>query len=97
MQALDALKEGIVDSLGGLPEALVFIDEYKLVQKAGVGLSGKSAYSAIKREMYRETIADLEASTEESIREGARALQLVREKKAKEEKVREWERRRSKL
>jgi hypothetical protein len=91
------LKEGIVDSLGGLPEALAFIDEYKLVQRARIGLNGKSAYSALKQEMYRETIADLESSTEESIRGGARALQLAREKKAKEEKVREWERRRSKL
>ena len=34
MQAREALEEGMVDWLGGLPEALAHIEEFKLVQKA---------------------------------------------------------------
>ena len=86
-----------MDGLGGLPETLSFIDEYKLVQKARTGLSGLAAYGILKQEMYRETIADLEATTEESIREGVKQLQWAQEKRAKEENVRRWERTRSKL
>jgi hypothetical protein len=47
--------------------------------------------------MYRETIEYLESSTEESIREGAKALQWAQEKKEEEENMRRWERTRSKL
>ena len=91
------MNEGIIDSVGGLAEALAFVDEYKLVQKAKPGLSGRSSYGELKQEMYRETIGYLESSTEESIREGTKALQWAQEKKAREENVRRWERTRSKL
>lgn len=67
------------------------------MQKAQIGLSGWSSYGVLKQEMYRETIEYLESSTEESIREGAKALQWAQEKKEEEENMRRWERTRSKL
>ncbi|KAM0693446.1 hypothetical protein Q7P36_006701 [Cladosporium allicinum] len=83
-KALDALEEGLVDSLGGLDEALTFIDELKLVAKAQPGISGKIAYSDLKREMYRQTVEYLENGSEEAAREAALA-----EKQAKEAALRE--------
>ena len=87
----------MVDSLGGLDEALAHIDEFKLVQKARKGMSGKSSYGILKQEMYRETINFLESTSEESIRLSAQNFQWAREKKAREEKVAKWEQTRAKL
>jgi ClpP class serine protease len=83
-QALDALEEGLVDSLGGLDEALTFIDELKLVSKAQPGISGKIAYSDLKREMYRQTVEYLEKGSEEAAQEA-----VLAEKQAKEAALRE--------
>ncbi|KAK5061553.1 hypothetical protein LTR84_008097 [Exophiala bonariae] len=55
--ALEALKEGIVDGLGGADETLAFIKEFKLVDKA----QGTS-YGTIKEELYREIIRDIDES-----------------------------------
>lgn len=51
----EAFERGIVDALGGLPEALELIKERKLV---GNGTSG--VYSRLRDEMYRDTIGLLE-------------------------------------
>lgn len=53
--ALEALKEGIIDSLGNVEETLNFITEMKLTQKAQ-----GSSYGKIKEELYREVIKDLD-------------------------------------
>jgi len=50
--AKEALQEGIVDRLGGLDEALNFIEERKLSEKSKTGVLG-----SLKAEMWRETIA----------------------------------------
>jgi Delta3-Delta2-enoyl-CoA isomerase len=97
LQALDALKEGIVDWLGGLPEVLAHVDEFKLVQKSQKGMSGLHVYGDLKQEMFRETIDYLQSTTEESIRQSARQLRLQREAKEKEVMVNAWERSRPKL
>ena len=55
LPALEALKEGIIDGVGGAEETLAFISEYKLTQKA----KGAS-YGKIKEELYREVIKDLD-------------------------------------
>ena len=55
--ALEALKEGIIDGVGGVDETLAFIAEMKLTQKA----QGAS-YGKIKEELYREVIRDLDES-----------------------------------
>ena len=52
---LEALKEGIVDGLGGVEEALAFIGESKLADRGKSGVYGK-----LKREMWAETVENLD-------------------------------------
>jgi hypothetical protein len=75
--ALEALKEGILDGAGGVDEALAFIEEMKLVQKA----QGKS-YGRIKEELYREIVKDLEEAEWAEERESWRRVSenLTRER-----------------
>jgi len=91
VKALDALKEGLVDWLGGLDEALTHIDELKLVKKAGPGMSGRSAYSDLKREMWRETVEYLENFGDEHNRDFAIQERQRRESEVSEKRVKEWE------
>ncbi|WPH00213.1 putative carnitinyl-CoA dehydratase [Acrodontium crateriforme] len=91
LKALEALKEGIVDSLGGFDEVLAYIDEYKLVQKAGRGMSGQHVYADLKREMYRETLGYLESFGDDRDRDFARAQLVEKEKAAAVKKVKDWE------
>ena len=56
-QALEALKDGIVDSVGGLDQALSFVEENALVKK-----TDKGVYGLLKREMFKEAVALLETS-----------------------------------
>jgi Delta3-Delta2-enoyl-CoA isomerase len=84
--ALEALKEGIVDGLGGLDEVLMFVDEMKLRAKGKSGVYGR-----LKAEMWRETVGFLSSGgTGDDV---ARAL---KEWKLQEEgqrwRVEEWER-----
>lgn len=88
---MEALKEGLVDSLGGLDETLAYIDEHKLVQKAGKGMSGRFVYADLKREMYRETLGYLENFGDDSDRDFARAQLVKKEKEAAVKKVKDWE------
>ncbi|KAF2770634.1 ClpP/crotonase [Teratosphaeria nubilosa] len=90
-KALDALKEGVVDALGRLPETLSFIDELKLVSKAQSGMSGRSVYIELKREMYRQSLQLLESFGEEDGREFARIAAERRDREAGERRIREWE------
>lgn len=85
-QAIDALRENIVDSLGGLPETLKFIDEMKLTSRADKGVFG-----ALKREMWRETVDYLEKISDESLRETEKSIALVKEDKMRKERVGKWE------
>lgn len=91
IQALEALKEGIVDWLGGLEEALTHVDELKLVEKAQEGMSGKKAYGDLKREMWRETVDYLENFGAEDGRDFRIQVKKDQEKEASERKVKEWE------
>ncbi|KIW27656.1 uncharacterized protein PV07_07379 [Cladophialophora immunda] len=67
--ALEALKEGIIDGVGGVDETLAFISEMKLTQKA----QGKS-YGQIKEELYREIVKDIDESAETRAKLAARDL-----------------------
>ncbi|KAK6336158.1 hypothetical protein TWF696_001723 [Orbilia brochopaga] len=60
----EALKEDIVDALGGLDEAFKLIDERKLHKKAESGI-----YSVIRREAWRETYHLVRGDCEE-VRDG---------------------------
>ena len=55
MSALEALKEGVIDGVGGVEETLAFVQEMKLPQKAQ-----SSSYGKIKEELYREIVKDLD-------------------------------------
>src|SRR5256885_3334343 len=83
--ALEALKEGILDGVGGLDEALAFIEEMKLVQKA----QGKS-YGEIKEELYREIVKDLEGVEMAKI-EAKRDLERSRHHLDARKRVDKWE------
>ena len=58
--ALEAMKEGLVDGLGGVEEALAYIREYKLTDKAK-----SPSYGMLKEELYREGIKDLREACED--------------------------------
>lgn len=48
----EALRAGIVDAVGGLDEVLGLVADRKLADKGSTGV-----YGALKREMYRESVA----------------------------------------
>lgn len=85
--ALEALKEGVIDSLGGIDEVLGFSKEFKLVGKANTGVYGR-----LKQEMWRETVGYLAAAEADE----KRMAQYVKDEKAREaeekKRVEEWER-----
>jgi len=71
--ALDALKDGLVDGLGGIEEALSFINESKLQTKAQSGV-----YGSLKEEMWKETLGYLnrgEAQEQADVRARSEVLE----------------------
>lgn len=88
--ALEALKEGIVDGLGGLDEVLVFADEMKLASKGKSGVYGR-----LKAEMWRETVAFLTGDgTSEDLARGLKEVKIQEE--VEKRRVKNWERGRPK-
>lgn len=84
--ALEALKEGLLDGVGGVEEALAFIDEMKLVQKAQ-----STSYGKLKHEIYREIVKDLDEGAELPKVEAARDLDSSRRAVDARKRVDEWE------
>ena len=84
--ALEALKEGIIDGVGGLDEVLMFIDEMKL------GVKGKTGvYGRLKAEMWRETVGFLNGGgTSDDLARDFKELKQQEEVERK--RVEEWER-----
>lgn len=84
--ALEALKEGIIDGIGGPEETLAFIEEMKLVQK------GQSkSYGRIKEELYREVVKDLEVGDGMAKMEAAKDLERSRRELDARQRVGKWE------
>ena len=84
--ALEALKEGIIDGVGGPEEALAFIEEMKLIQK------GQSqSYGRIKEELYREVVEDLEGRANVAQMEAAKGLERSRRELEARQRVEQWE------
>lgn len=84
--ALEALKEGVIDSLGGVDEVLSFSKEFKLVGKANTGVYGR-----LKQEMWRETVGFL-ATAEADEKRMAQYVKDQKTREAEEERrVEEWE------
>lgn len=85
--ALESLKEGIVDGLGGWEETIEFIKEMKLVGRADSGVYGR-----LKEEMWRDSVALLEGGgkAEEDTARVRAAAQKQRDEDSKR-RVDEWE------
>ncbi|MCJ1278157.1 hypothetical protein MMC21_005972 [Puttea exsequens] len=94
MGGLEALKEGVVDGLGGVEEALAVVREARLGERGGSGVYGR-----LKGEMWRETVGLLEGGAEREGEMGGKEREeraKVADGKRKEEGIRrveEWERR----
>lgn len=85
--ALEALKEGIIDGVGGPEETLAFIEEMKLVQKAQ-----SPSYGLIKEELYREVVVDLDESPDVVKLDAAKDLGRARRELEARQRVEQWER-----
>jgi Delta3-Delta2-enoyl-CoA isomerase len=84
--ALEALKEGIVDGVGGPEETLAFIDEMKLIEKAQ-----SQSYGRIKEELYREVVEDLDESPDVAKVEARKDLERSRRELDARKRVEQWE------
>jgi Delta3-Delta2-enoyl-CoA isomerase len=71
--ALDALKEGMLDGVGGLDDTLAFVHEMKLVDKAQ-----SKSYGMIKEELYREIVKDLDGAADDAKKFAANGLDRSR-------------------
>ena len=85
--ALEAIKEGIVDGVGSWDNTVAFVHEMKLLGRAETGV-----YGMLKEEMWRETVGYLERGTETEDAEVERKTRAdsAREQRAKGV-VEEWE------
>jgi len=79
----EALEAGIVDGVGGLDEVLKLVAERKLTKKGETGI-----YGALKREMYRESVAIMKFDEKEEQRFQG---EVVEDEKRKEEGARRVE------
>ncbi|KAI5210269.1 hypothetical protein AUEXF2481DRAFT_25013 [Aureobasidium subglaciale EXF-2481] len=91
-KALEALEAGIIDGVGGLDEVVAFVDELKLVEK-----TDKGVYGLLKREMWRETVAFLDAPDEEVEYKEKVAKQDEELEKKAHQRVKDWEAVKAKL
>ncbi|KKY27054.1 putative enoyl hydratase isomerase family protein [Phaeomoniella chlamydospora] len=84
--ALQALKEGIIDGVGGGNEALSFINEMQLVQKAQ-----SKSYGLLKEELYKSAVKDLEETLESFMAEGSKVEERSKEVQGRRKRVDDWE------
>lgn len=84
--ALEALREGLVDGLGGLEETVALIKELKLEGKAHTGV-----YGALKTEMWRETVGYLEEADVDDRRRNAWLENQNKVVELERKKVEAWE------
>ncbi|KAM0804228.1 hypothetical protein BDR22DRAFT_655274 [Usnea florida] len=83
--ALEGLKEGLVDGLGGVEEVGVFVREMGLVERGKTGVYGR-----LKREMWGETVGLLDGVDEgEGEREREEDKRRLDEERRR---VEDWER-----
>lgn len=82
----DALREGIVDALGGLDEALALVRARDLTKKGASGV-----YGAMKGEMWRESIAYLDDHSGNETRTSSTAETELRLKEDAARRVAIWQ------
>ena len=85
--ALEGLKEGVLDGLGGVPEVIAFVQEMNLLDKAKSGVYGR-----LKAEMWGETVILLDGyEASEKIGKQENTASVNRETEEKK-RIEEWER-----
>lgn len=81
-----ALKEGLVDVLGGWEEVLKLVDERKLLEKGKTGV-----YGILKAEMWRESLGYLEEHEKNEERDEMNTDKEMKRKDEAKRRVAEWE------
>lgn len=85
--ALEGLKEGLLDGLGGVEEVVVFVKEMGLLDRGSTGVYGR-----LKQEMWGETVGLLD-EVEEGERRGMREMEgLSRRQEEEKTRIEEWDR-----
>ncbi|KAM3416541.1 enoyl-CoA hydratase/isomerase family protein [Cercospora zeina] len=90
--AQEALRERLVDRVGGLEEAMGLVGELGLVKNAQKGATGWSAYGELKRELWRDAVRDLGDWKRDAVGSGAMGREIEREKGEARRRVEVWER-----
>ena len=85
--ALEALKEGILDGLGSVEEVLAYVGEMGLVERGKSGVYGR-----LKAEMWRETVGLLDNAEGNDRREDRELLDQKRRQEEEKVRVANWER-----
>ncbi|KAL2049924.1 hypothetical protein ABVK25_009791 [Lepraria finkii] len=84
--ALEALKEGFLDGLGGVDDVVAFVNELRLVDRASSGV-----YGLLKGEMWRETVGYSENFSGGEERAEREANEQETRKGVELKRVEEWE------
>lgn len=84
--ALEGMKEGLLDSVGGVEEAITLIQELRLLDRAKSGVYGR-----IKQEMWGETVSLLEDYKDSEQKERADRERQKTRKEQELYRVEQWE------
>ena len=84
--ALEGLKEGLLDSVGGVEEAITLIQEMRLLDRAK-----SRVYGRLKQEMWGETVSLLEDYKESEEKERADRERQKTRKEQELYRVEQWE------
>ncbi len=85
--ALEGLKEGLLDGLGGMEEVVVFVREMGLLERGKTGV-----YWRLKQEMWRETVGYLDHFQEGESRAEKEMEDHSRRQEEEKRRVEDWER-----
>ena len=85
--ALEGLKEGLLDGLGGMEEVLVFVKEMGLIDRGKTGIYGK-----LKQEMWGETVRLLDEAEEEEKKVERETEGCSRRQEEEKTRVQNWDR-----
>ena len=84
--ALEGMKEGLLDSLGGVEEAIILVQEMRLLDRAKSGVYGR-----LKQEMWGETVSLLEDYKDSEQKERADRERQKARKEQELYRVEQWE------
>ena len=85
--ALEGLKEGFLDGLGGMPEVVIFVQEMALLKKAK-----SSVYGKLKEEMWGETVKLLDGVEAVGESETQEVQADTKRRNEEQRRVEDWER-----